>query len=122
MHDLGHFRSNPGLGRNVGCLGRNIKKEIRDSFIQNRLEKLMPWISGSYIPIKELSDDPTKLFPKRGYLDLWDWLDFIDKFITNSLILFFHSEQKAQPWGGLKADISEAFRPTETGVRGQSSR
>ena len=55
---------------------RNIKNNIQYQFVRNRLEKLMPWISGSYIPIKKLSDDPTKLFPKRGNLDLWDWLDF----------------------------------------------
>ena len=32
--------------------------ETECMFIQNRLEKLMPWISGSYIPIKKLSEDP----------------------------------------------------------------
>ena len=36
--------------------------------------------------------------------------------------IFLHSDHEAQPWGGLKTDISEAFRPTETGVQGQSAR
>ena len=31
-------------------------------------------------------------------------------------MLFSHSDQKAQPWGGLKADFSEAFRPTGNGT------
>ena len=40
---------------------RNIKDSIQYQFIQNRLEKLMPWISGSYIPIQKLSEDPPPL-------------------------------------------------------------
>jgi hypothetical protein len=31
------------------------------------------------------------------------------------LIRFSHNDQKAQPWGGPKADFSEAFRPTGNG-------
>ena len=38
--------------------------------------------------------------------------------ITITNILFTHSDQEAQPWGGLKADISEAFRPTGNGGAG----
>ena len=34
--------------------------------------------------------------------------------------LFSHSDPKAQPWGGLKADISEAFRPTFRGCGGRA--
>ena len=37
---------------------RNIKNDIQYQFIRNRLGNLMPWIPGSYIPIKELSEDP----------------------------------------------------------------
>ena len=29
-----------------------------------------------------------------------------------------NSDQEAQPWGGLKADFSEAFRPTGNGGAG----
>ena len=36
----------------------------------------------------------------------------------NQLILFSHSDPKAQPWGGPKADISEAFGPTGNGGAG----
>ena len=36
-------------------------------------------------------------------------------FITIAKILFSHSDHEAQTWGGLKADISEAFRPTGNG-------
>jgi len=28
--------------------------------------------------------------------------------------MFSHSDHAAQPWGGLRAYFSEAFRPTET--------
>ena len=31
------------------------------------------------------------------------------------IIIFTHSDHEAQPWGGPKADISEAFRPTGNG-------
>ena len=41
----------------------------------------------------------TFIFDKNGY----------------SFNFFSHSDQKAQPWGGLKADFSEAFRPTGSG-------
>ena len=55
----------------------NTKNNMRDQFIQNRLEKLMPKIiMFSYIPIKNMSDDPTKLLPTGKYLEIWDWLDF----------------------------------------------
>jgi len=36
----------------------------------------------------------------------------------SSIHIIFHSDQKAQPWGGPKADISEAFRPTGNGGAG----
>ena len=54
---------------------RNIQNNIQYQFIRNRLEKLMPWISGSYIPIQKLSEDPPpplflpmmiNLFPQRS--------------------------------------------------------
>ena len=38
----------------------------------------------------------------------------------NLLILFSHSDQKAQPWGGPKADISGAFRLTLRGCGGRA--
>ena len=82
---------------------RNIKNNMQYQYIRNHLEKLMPWRSGSYIPIKKSSED----FPP---------------FFYQYLIIFFHSDHVPQPWGGLKADISEAFRPTKTWVRGQSPR
>ena len=37
---------------------RNIKNNMQYQFIRNRLEKLMPWISGSYIPFRKSSEDP----------------------------------------------------------------
>ena len=33
-------------------------------------------------------------------------------------MLFPHSDQEAQPWGGPKADFSEAFGPTGNGGAG----
>ena len=54
---------------------RNIKNNIQYQFIRNSLEKLMPWISGSYIPIQKLSEDPPpppcftnnyQFFPQRS--------------------------------------------------------
>ena len=92
-------------GEMSGVPPRNIKNNIQYQCIRNRLEKLMPWISGSYIPIQKLSRDPGS--PPLFY---------------QSWLIFSHSDPEAQLWGGLKADISEAFRPTKTGVRGQSPR
>ena len=47
---------------------RSIENNIQYQFIRNRLEKLMPWISGSYIPIKKLSEDPPPTHPtKHGF-------------------------------------------------------
>ena len=56
---------------------RNIKNNIQYQYIRNRLEKLMPWISGSYIPIQKTSDDPTQVFSKKrvfGFLGLVEFL------------------------------------------------
>ena len=47
---------------------RNIKNEIQYQFIRNRLEKLMPWISGSCIPIQKLSEDPPTPTPHKSRL------------------------------------------------------
>ena len=66
---------------------RNIQKNIQYRFIRNRLEKLMPWISGSYIPIKKLSEDPPTTPPRSTDLDFGDWLDFW-VFIINSSIYY----------------------------------
>ena len=57
---------------------RNIKNNIQYQYIRNRLEKLMPWISGSYIPIEKLSEDPPPTPPQITDLDFGDWLDFWD--------------------------------------------
>ena len=51
-------------GEMSGVPPRNIKNNIQYQDIRNRLEKLMPWISGSYIPIKKLSEDPPPHEPR----------------------------------------------------------
>ena len=97
---------------------RNIKNNIQHQFIWDRLEKLMPWISGSYIPIKKYRMIQPNFFQKAR---IWIWgTGWISGCLL--VILFSHSDPKAQPWGGLKTDILEAFRPTETGMRGQRPR
>ena len=48
--------------------------------------------------------------------------DLFLTFFYKYLLIFSHNDPKAQPWGGPKADISEALRPTKTGARGQSPR
>ena len=64
---------------------RNIKNNIQDQFIQNRLGKLMPCISGSYIPIR-IYRMVQQNFSKKRYLHFGDWLDFW-LFIINSLTI-----------------------------------
>ena len=54
---------------------RNIKINIRAILIQNSLERLMPWISFSYIPIEGFSKLSNPFFPKRGYFNFWAGLD-----------------------------------------------
>ena len=61
-------------GEMSGVPLRNIKNNIQYIFIWNRLEKLMPWIYGSYIPIKKWSEDPPP--PKRwkfGNVKFWNF-------------------------------------------------
>ncbi len=61
---------------------RNIKNNIQDQFIRNRLEKLMPWIFFSYIPIQELSGDPT-VFSKKRVIGNVGVVEFINLLLIN---------------------------------------
>ena len=50
------------------------------------------------------------------------FFSFVHFLYSHNNNIISHSDPEAQPWGGPKADISEALSPTKTGVGGQSPR
>ena len=88
---------------------RNIKNNIWAHVIQNRLEKLMPKIMFSYIPIKRLLRKPG-IFLLRRYLYFWDWL-FIFVKLTMSNAPRIFSRRSGVGWGGRRERPTDNTEP-----------